>query len=87
MSFTQIALAAECITLARVDFAQKVVMEPILELAQAVVRKRPTTSSERASQAKKKKASPKVKGSTQDRAKARDEAIFGAASALGITIG
>lgn len=37
MSFRQISLAAECVTLARVEFAQKVVMEPIFQLVSGLV--------------------------------------------------
>lgn len=75
MSLNQIALAAECITLARLDFAQKVYLDPLLGLVQAVMKKKPETSAQRKSK----------KGKKQDQTREQKEAAtMRALNALGI---
>jgi hypothetical protein len=77
MSLGQIALAAECVTLARVDFAQKVYIEPLLGLVQAVVKSPPQTAAEKRR---------RRKGSAPASAAERDARISAAAANLGIEI-
>lgn len=90
MTLPQIALVAECVTLARVDFAQSVFMEPLLALVQAVVKKKPQTGRQRA-EAKKKTGKSGRKGQpvpkdAQKRAEARDSRNAQLAAMLGIPI-
>lgn len=76
MSLSQIALAAECITLARIDFAQKVYLEPLLSLVGSV-KKPPQTGKER--------NRLRAKQGRQT-AEQRDAKISALASTLGIDI-
>lgn len=91
MTLPQISLVAECVTLARVDFVQTVIMEPALALVQAVVKKKPQTARQRAEEVRRKgkkktrKTGPMGKDA-QKRAEARDAHNLQVAAALGIQI-
>ena len=100
MSLAQISLAAECITLARVDFMQKVVMGPIFQLVGAALggevdggapetegqRRGRKPGKTRRRQKKTSQATKVVTPEQVERAKARDGHIAAMAARFGIPI-
>jgi len=91
MTLEQVALAAECITLARLEFVKAVVLDPAISILEQVAgvkvestdAETEATREEKARAARRKKRGPRRKKKTPEE---RDAAILAMAASLGLPI-